>query len=155
MSASRSGIGPKCCRIWLWKRILRFWNQTRACSYTASCSSCRLLSSSLSSTYKERFISSFHSSLSVTRQTFKHILSSRSTLQSFCGEYHCGTYPNILQMLNVSSAVTILHASGQNPEALSTNSVYYWTSIREEMNAPDDQHAAIVYKPAGTQTLVL
>lgn len=54
MSASRSGIGPKCCRIWLWKWILRFWNQTRACSYTASCSSCSLASSSLSSTWQAK-----------------------------------------------------------------------------------------------------
>lgn len=56
-------------------------------------------------------------------------------------------------MLNVSSTVTILHASGQNPEAFSTNSVYYWTSIGEEVNTPDDQHAAVVYKPAGIHTL--
>lgn len=53
ISASRSGIGPKCCRIWLWKRIFRFWNQTRACSYTSSCSSWRPSSSSLSSTWSE------------------------------------------------------------------------------------------------------
>lgn len=57
-------------------------------------------------------------------------------------------------MLNVSSTVTILHSSGQNTEAFSSDSVNYWPSIREEMDTPDDQHAAIIYKPAGTDTVV-
>lgn len=63
---------------------------------------------------------------------------------------HCGSYAGILQTFNVSCTVTILHSTGHNTEAFSSNSVYHWASIREEMDTPDVQHASIIYKPAGT-----
>lgn len=34
-------------------------------------------------------------------------------------------YPIILQVFDVSSTVTILHSSGQNPKALPTHCVHY------------------------------
>lgn len=55
-------------------------------------------------------------------------------------------YLGILQVLNVSSAVAVLHSSRKNPEAFSSYCVHYWTSIREEMDTPDDQHATIICK---------
>lgn len=50
-------------------------------------------------------------------------------------------------MLNVSGTVTVLHSPGHNPEAFSSNSVHNWSTIGKEVDTPDDQHAAIVYKP--------
>lgn len=64
------------------------------------------------------------------------------------------SYPSILQVFNVSSTVTILHSSGQNPEAFSSDSVYYRTSIREKVDTPDDQHAAVICKPERTATMI-
>lgn len=55
-------------------------------------------------------------------------------------------------MLNVRSIVTILHCSGQNPEAFSSDGIDHGTTIREEVDAPDDQHAAIVCKPENVNT---
>lgn len=52
MSASLSGIGPKCCRIWFRKRFSRFWNHLRAWSYTWSCNTCSFSNSSSSFTYQ-------------------------------------------------------------------------------------------------------
>lgn len=49
-------------------------------------------------------------------------------------------------MLDVSSTVTVLQSPGQNPKAFSSNSVHNWSTIGKEVDAPDDQHAAVVYK---------
>lgn len=50
-------------------------------------------------------------------------------------------------MLDVSGTVTILHSPGQDPEAFSTDSVYDWSTVGKKMDAPDDQHAAVIYEP--------
>lgn len=50
-------------------------------------------------------------------------------------------------MLNVSDAVAVFHSSGQHSEALPSDSVHDRSSIGEEVDAPDDQHAAIICKP--------
>lgn len=50
-------------------------------------------------------------------------------------------------MLDISSTVTVLHSPGHNPEAFSSNSVHNWSTIGKEVDAPDDQHAAVVHKP--------
>lgn len=57
-------------------------------------------------------------------------------------------------MLNICSTVTVFQSSGQDPEAFSANSVHYRTPIGEEMDTPDDQHAAVVCKPAGRHMTV-
>lgn len=57
-------------------------------------------------------------------------------------------------MFDVSSTVTVLHSSGQDPEAFSSDGVNYGSSVREEMDTPDGQHAAIIHKPAGMDTMV-
>lgn len=50
-------------------------------------------------------------------------------------------------MLDVSGTVTILHSPGQDPEAFSADSVYDWSTVGKKMDAPDDQHAAVIYEP--------
>lgn len=50
-------------------------------------------------------------------------------------------------MLDVSGTVTVLHSPHHNPETFSSNSVHNWSTIGKEVDAPDDQHAAVVDKP--------
>lgn len=52
-------------------------------------------------------------------------------------------------MLNVGGTVTVFHSPGHNPETFSSDSVHDWPTVRQEVDAPDDQHAAVVYKPVG------
>lgn len=74
------------------------------------------------------------------------------TNQSQTSYDQCGSYPGVLQVLNVRSIVTILHCSGQNPEAFASDGIDHGTTISEEVDAPDDQHAAIVCKPENVNT---
>lgn len=90
--------------------------------------------------------------------TIPHLLSDwynwfeRTKLKFHPFKDQTGSYPAVLQVLDISSAVTILHSSGHDPEAFSTDCINYRTSIREEMDAPDDQHAAMIGKPARRDT---
>lgn len=61
---------------------------------------------------------------------------------------HCGSYSRVTQVLDVSNTVAILHSSGHYAEALPSDGVHYWSSVGEEMDTPDGQHAAVIYKPA-------
>lgn len=54
-------------------------------------------------------------------------------------------------MLDVCCAVAVLHSPGQNPEALSSDGVYDGSTVGKEMDAPDDQHAAVVYEARARQ----
>lgn len=56
----------------------------------------------------------------------------------------CQSYPGVLQVLNVSDAVAVFHSSGQHSEALPSDSVHDRSSIGEEVDTPDEQHAAII-----------
>lgn len=58
------------------------------------------------------------------------------------------SYSGVLQMLDVSGAVTVLHPPGHNPEAFSPHSVHDRSPVGKEVDAPDDQHAAVVDEPA-------
>lgn len=51
-------------------------------------------------------------------------------------------------MLDVSCTVTVLHSPGQDPEAFPSDSVYDGSTVGKKMDGPDDQHAAIIHKPA-------
>lgn len=50
-------------------------------------------------------------------------------------------------MLDVGGTVTVLHSPGHDPEAFSSDSVYDRSTVRKKMDAPDDQHAAVIYEP--------
>lgn len=57
-----------------------------------------------------------------------------------------GSYPGILQVLDVGDAVPVLYPAGQHPEPLPSDGVHHGTPVWEEVDAPDDQHAAVLHK---------
>lgn len=67
---------------------------------------------------------------------------------------YCGSYPAVLQVLNICSVVTVLHPSRQNPEAFSSDGIDHRSSIGEEMDAPDEQHAAVICESANKSRVV-
>lgn len=65
------------------------------------------------------------------------------------------SYPSVFQMLNVSNTITVLHSSGQDSEALASDSVHHRSTVGQEVNTADDEHTSMVDKPARVDATVL